>query len=99
MWSKYLLERSAARGQQFIFGARHAPVKTFGTGHVARFFQLAGVHAQVAVRRFQQPLQFVKGQPVINGQRAQNPQAQALMHQAVDPHRRLFRMSGHALQF
>src|SRR5215217_1563193 len=44
-----LLERAPARGGEGKFGAWSAPFESFGARHIPGVFQLAGVHAQVAV--------------------------------------------------
>src|SRR5580658_374149 len=88
-------QRAASGGRQAIFRFRHAPVEGFGTAQVACVFQLAGVDAQVAVRGAQQFLQFIKGERFVDGQRADDREARALVDQAVQIRGRIFRGPRH----
>src|SRR5580693_7278180 len=84
-------QRAASGGRQAIFRFRHAPVKGFGTAQVACVFQLPRMDAQVAVGRAQQFLQFIEGERFVDGQRTDDREARALVDQAVQIGRGIFR--------
>jgi len=55
-----LLEGSAASGRQPVFGTGDAPFEELVTSDVARFFQFAGVDAEIAVGGLEQPAEVVE---------------------------------------
>src|SRR6266850_6456215 len=73
------LQCLAACGHQAVLRLRQAPVKGFGANNVIGFFQLARMNAQVAVGCLQQRFELVKCERAIDGQRADNSQADALV--------------------
>src|SRR5438445_120295 len=77
--------------RQTVFRFRKAPVEGFRAHDVISLFQLARVHAQVAVGCFQQCLQFIERERAVDRQRADNTQADALMNQAIEIWRPGFR--------
>ena len=82
-----LLERAAAGGGEAVFGPRHAARERLLAGDVLRVFELAGVDAQVAVGRVQQPLEIVERQPIVDGQRADDAEAEALVDEPIERER------------
>src|SRR5579864_3891331 len=77
------LEGPPPRRGQAILGFGQAAGERFLAQDVVSFFQLAGVNAQITVGRFQQSFELVEGQRAIDGQRADNSQADALMNETV----------------
>ena len=74
----------ASGGGEAIFGARHASFKKFVAGDVASLFQLAGMHAEVAVGGLEQALEVVEAERIVDGQRAHDAQPQSLMDDAIE---------------
>ena len=85
------VERAAAGGGEPVFGPRHAIFEGLVAGDVGRFFQLAGVDAQVAVRGLQQTLQLVERQAIVHGERADDAEPEPLVNQPVERERRFLR--------
>src|SRR5216684_7087479 len=77
------LQRPPSRCRQPVFGFWQASVERFGAHDVIGFFQLAGMHAQVAVGSFQQRFQLVESQRAVYRQRADDPQPYSLVDQPV----------------
>src|ERR1035437_9875041 len=78
------IERTPPGGRHPVIGARYAARKALGGGHIPGFFQLPCVDTQVTVGGIQQFLEFVEGQRLVDGERAENAQAQAFVDQAVE---------------
>src|SRR4051794_30149648 len=53
------LQRPPAGGAQAVLGARHPALERLGAHDVSGLFELARVHAQVAIGGLQQPLELV----------------------------------------
>src|SRR5438094_203779 len=79
-----LLERLPAGRGEAVFRFRHPALEAFLDGDVARVFELARVHAEVAVGRFEQALQIVERQRVVDRQRADDGEAHALVDDAIE---------------
>src|SRR5690349_14324797 len=77
------LQRLAAGGGEAVLRARHAAVEGLGAGDVAGVLELARVHAEVAVRGLEQPLKVVEGERIVDGERTDDPQPDALVDQPV----------------
>src|SRR5262245_7199886 len=71
-----LVERAPAGGRDSILGARDAAVERLVAGDVFCLLQLSRVDAQVAVRRLQQLLELEKRQSIVDGEGADDAQAQ-----------------------
>ncbi len=84
MWFEVAFERPAARGGQPVFGLRRPPVEELITGDVLRLFELARVDAQVAVGRVQEFFEFVEGERVVDGEGADDGEADAFVDEAVE---------------
>src|SRR6202051_3300644 len=78
------LERPLAGGGQAVFGLRQTADERLVALDVTGLFELARVHAEVAVRGAQQALEIVEAQPLVHGQRRDDPQPHALVDQAVE---------------
>src|SRR5450759_3782537 len=87
------IERTPPGGGQPVLGMRNAAREALDAVHIPRFFQLARMDTQVAVGGIQQFLEFAEGQRIVDGERAENTQAQAFVDQAVD-----FGRTAHGLQ-
>ena len=68
---------------QFVVGARNAAFKTLGTRDVSGFFEFAGVHAEIAIRRIQKILEFGEGERFIDGESAEDSHAQPFVNKSV----------------
>src|ERR1035441_3343742 len=79
------LQRLPPGRGEAIFGSGHPALEGFGAGYVGGFLQLARVHAEVAVGGIEQFLELVKGERLVDGERAEDPQAQPLVNQPVEP--------------
>src|ERR1051326_3096273 len=79
-----VLQRAAAAGRQPVLGPRNASVERLGAVDVLGLFQLARVHAQVAVGRVEQRLQLVERELAVYRQRAQDAKTHALVDQPVE---------------
>src|SRR6266542_3758572 len=84
---KVVLQRLAPGGGEAIFGPRKASRKVLAAGNVIGFLQLAGVHAQVAICRVEEPLEIVEGQTLAGGKRTENTQANLLVDEAIETKR------------
>ena len=78
------LQRFAARWGEAIFGAGDASLKKLVAAEVAGGLQLLGVHAEVAVGSPEHAFQIVETQGVVDGEGADDAQAQALVNQAIE---------------
>src|SRR5579864_5165807 len=78
------LERPLAGGGQAVLGLRQAADEGLVALDVTGLFELARVHAEIAVGGAQQALQVVEAQPLVHGQRRDDPQPHALVDQAVE---------------
>src|SRR5438105_5921516 len=78
------LQGAAARSRQPVLGLGDAAGERLAARDVLRLLQLAGVHAQVAVGRLEEPLQLVEGQRVVHRQRAHDAETHALVDQPVE---------------
>src|SRR5436305_6928632 len=73
-----------AGGRQTVFGFGRASVKGLRAMDVTSVFELARVHAQIAVGRANGVLELVERERFIDRQRADYPQAQPLVNQTID---------------
>ena len=77
-------ESAAAGGGQAVFGAGYASFKKLHAGNVLGFFELAGVHAEVAVGGFEHALKVVEAERIVGGEGADDAEADALVNQAIE---------------
>src|SRR6202166_5073272 len=78
------LERPLAGGGQPILGLRQAADERLVALDVTGLFELARVHAEVAVGGAQEALEVVEAQPLVHGKRRDDPQPHALVDQPVE---------------
>src|SRR5438128_11625109 len=78
------LQRAATRGREPVLGLRDASLERLGAHDILGRFELPRVHAQVAVRRLQQPLEFLAAQRRVHRERADDAEAHTLVDQAVE---------------
>src|SRR5262245_34979635 len=83
-----LIERTAAGCRQPVLGPGQAAVERLVAGDIARFLELAGMDAEVAVRRVEQTLQLVERQAVVDRERADDAKAKALVNHTIERERR-----------
>jgi hypothetical protein len=76
-------EGTAAGRGQAVFGARDAAFEKFYAGNVLRFFELAGVDTEVAVRGFEHALEIIEAERVVGGEGTDDAEADALMNEAI----------------
>jgi hypothetical protein len=77
--------QSAAAGRsEAIFGARNASLKKLHAGNVLRFFQLAGVDAEISVGGLEHALEVVKAERVVSGKCTDDAEANALMNKTIE---------------
>src|SRR5262249_41160486 len=72
---------------QAVFGPRHAAVERLVAGDVLRVLELARVDAQVAVGGLQQPLQVVEREPLVGRERADDPEPEPFVDDAIEVER------------
>src|SRR5205085_12586759 len=77
------LQRLSARRRQAVLGLRRAPVEVLVADDVLRLFELARVHAQVAVRGVQELFEVVKGERFVDGEGADDGEADSFMYQSI----------------
>src|ERR1700704_2387590 len=78
------LQGAAAGVGQPVLRLRHPPLEVLLAGDVAGLFQLAGVDAQVAVRRLEQLLEVVEAQVIVHRQGADDAETHPIVDQAVE---------------
>src|SRR5262245_17250874 len=78
------LEGPAAVRREPVLGPRAPTFEGLGARHVLRLLELAGVNAQVAVRRLHQRLEIVEAQRGGRRQRAQDAESQPMVDQRVE---------------
>src|SRR5262245_11448052 len=78
------LEGPAAVRREPVLGPRAPAFEGLGARHVLRLLELAGVDAQVAVRRLHQRLEIVEAQRGGRRQRAQDAEPQPMVDQRVE---------------
>ena len=81
---KVALEGAPAGRRQAVLGLRQAAIERFRAMDILGFFELARVHAKVAVGGLEQGFQLVEGERAIDGERADNAEADALVDEAVE---------------
>ena len=77
-------EGAAAGGGEAVLGAGDAAFKKFHAGNVLRFFELAGVDAEVAVGGLEDALEVVEAEGVVGGEGADDAEANAFVDQAIE---------------
>src|SRR2546426_12496623 len=80
---KVALEGAPAGRRQAVLGLRQAAIERFRAMDILGFFELARVHAKVAVGGLEQGFQLVEGERAIDGESADNAEADALVDEAV----------------
>lgn len=78
------LQRFAAGSGQAVLRSRYTAIETLRTSNVPRFFQFAGVYAQVSVCRLKELFQLIERQVSIDRKSAQNSQSKTLMNNTVN---------------
>src|SRR5688500_16019618 len=76
-------EDPLALGRQAEFGFRHASGKSFLAADIARVLELAGVNAQVAVRRLQELFELRERHAAVDAERAHDSQPHTFVDQSV----------------
>src|SRR5947207_651376 len=77
-------ELPPAEGGELILRPGPAAIEALGARHVAGVLELAGVHAQVAVRRVQERLDLVECPPLRRRQPAHDAEPEAVMDEVVE---------------
>src|ERR1051325_9847504 len=85
------LERAPTRRSDHVLRLGNAALERLLAQHVLGFLELAGMHAEVTVRRFQQRLEIAEGHPLVYRQGAENPETHPLVNQPVQRHRSIGR--------
>src|SRR3984957_3141963 len=67
-----------------VFRPRSARLEGFRAHHIAGFFELAGMGAQVAVAHVEQRLEFVECQLLVHGQCTHDAEAHPFVYQAIE---------------
>src|ERR1700757_138559 len=67
------LQSATARSRQPIFRLGQPAIERFCANDIVAFFELAGVHAEVAVGRLEHGFQLVESERTVHGQRAYDP--------------------------
>ena len=78
------IERFFASGGDAVIRARHATIETFAALDVAGVFELARVHAEIAVAGLQDRLELVEGQPFVHRERRDDAEAKTLVNDAIE---------------
>src|SRR6185295_12010438 len=78
------LESPPAGRREPVVGLRHPALEVLLAGDVSCLFQLAGMDAEVAIRRLQQPLEVVEAEMMVDGQGADDPQPHPLVDETVE---------------
>src|SRR2546423_4449937 len=86
------LERPPADGGETVFGFGDAGFERLLAADVLRVFELARVHAEVAVARLQQRLELVEGEALAYGEGAHDCEPHAFVDQPVECCRRRLRL-------
>ena len=77
-------EGAAARDGEAVFGAGDAAFKEFYAGDVLRFFEFAGVDAEISVSGFEDALEVVEAEGIVGGEGADDAEANAFVDEAVE---------------
>src|SRR5205085_12591883 len=72
-------ERPPAEGGETVFGFRDAGFEGLLAADVLRVFELARVHAEVAVARFEQCLELIEGQALAHRERTDDREPHAFV--------------------
>src|SRR4051812_236444 len=83
------LEGATTGRRDGVLGLRHATFERLRAGDVFGFFELSGVDAEIAVRRRHELFQIVERQRLVDGERAENPEAEALVDETIERQRPL----------
>src|SRR6185436_7620385 len=78
------LERLAAAGRKAKARLGKAAFEGLVTLHVRSLFELSGVDAEIAVGGAHQMFELVEREPLVDRERAHDPEAQTLMDDAVE---------------
>jgi len=77
-------EGAAAGGGEAVFGAGNAAFEEFYAGDVLRFFEFAGVDAEISVSGFEDAFEVVEAEGVVGGEGADDSEADAFVDQAIE---------------
>jgi hypothetical protein len=77
-------EGAATGGREAVLGARDATFEKLYAGNVLRFFELAGVDAEVAVGGLEDTLEVVEAEGVVGRQGADDAETNAFVNQAIE---------------
>src|SRR5688500_9465550 len=79
-----LLERTLASRGQAVFRLRPAILERLGARDVTCLFELASMHAQVAIRCIEQLLEITELHAIVHSERADDGQARTLVNDVVE---------------
>ena len=85
--AQVVFQGAAAGGSEFVFSFWEAAFKIFGAGDVSRFFEFAGMDAEIAVSSIHQPLERAECQRLICSEGADDSEPQALVNQTIEVRR------------
>ena len=77
-------EGFASGGGEAVFGAGDASFKKLGAADVVGFLKFAGVDAEIPVSGFEQALEIVEAERIVDGESADNAEAETLVNQAIE---------------
>src|SRR3954452_24188522 len=78
------LQGPPAGGAQTVLGAGHPTFERLGAHDVSGLFELARVHAQVAIGGLQQALELIEGERLVDRERTHDGQPHPLVNEAVE---------------
>lgn len=77
-------QRPASRCRKPIFRLRHAPFKILVARDVLAFLELARMHTEISIRRFQELFQRVERHRVVHSQRTHDAQPYRFVNKPVE---------------
>src|SRR6185312_917295 len=78
------LERFAPGAREAKLGPRDPPLEALGARDVVRVLELSRVDREIPVRGFEEPLQLREAERLVRGQRAHDPEPDALVDEPVE---------------
>src|SRR5882762_3305178 len=93
-----LFQRPAPGRRQTVFSFGCAALERLRTADVPGLLEFARVHTQIAVSCLDRVFEFVEGERIIDGQGADDSQAQSLVNHAIDIMRAVRRAAMYAAQ-
>src|SRR2546427_551101 len=78
------LKGSTARPSKAVFRLGHAPLEGLVAGDILRVFELARVHADIAVGCVEQLFEIAESERLVDGERADDAEPHALVDQPVE---------------